>query len=149
MSRWKSLTVKGSAQNGTLGRDGGIEPNASGPGPGPGPVSRRDAKGAGHGSGKRRGRGEQRMVPDVSFTSYYGRPVVKESPWAADIPAYLFLGGVAAGSSLLAAGADLTGRPSLRRGGRLGALIGIGISFVALIHDLGRPLRFVNMPKVR
>jgi formate-dependent nitrite reductase membrane component NrfD len=88
------------------------------------------------------------MVPDVSFTSYYGRPVVKESPWAADIPAYLFLGGVAAGSSLLAAGADLTGRPSLRRGGRLGALIAIGISFVALIHDLGRPLRFVNMLRV-
>ncbi len=28
---------------------------------------------------------------------------------AADIPAYLFLGGLAGGSSLLAAGADLTG----------------------------------------
>ena len=42
------------------------------------------------------------MVPDVEFTSYYGRPVVKASPWEADIPAYLFLGGLAAGSSLLA-----------------------------------------------
>ena len=29
------------------------------------------------------------------FTSYYGRPVVKPSPWEDDIPAYLFLGGLA------------------------------------------------------
>ncbi len=50
------------------------------------------------------------VVPDVEFTSYYGRPVVKPSPWEKDIPAYLFLGGLAGGSSLLAAGADLTGR---------------------------------------
>ena len=41
-------------------------------------------------------------------------------PVEADIPAYLFLGGVAAGSSLLAAGADLTNRPALRRAGRAG-----------------------------
>jgi hypothetical protein len=88
------------------------------------------------------------MVPDATFTSYYGRPVVKASPWEADIPAYLFLGGVAAGSSLLAAGADLTGRTSLRGVGRLGALVGISVSFAALVHDLGRPERFVNMLRV-
>lgn len=88
------------------------------------------------------------MVPDATFTSYYGRPVVKASPWEADIPAYLFLGGIAAGSSLLAAGADLTGRVTLRRTGRVGALVGIGISFAALVHDLGRPERFVNMLRV-
>ena len=64
------------------------------------------------------------MVPEATFTSYYGRPVVKPSPWENDIPAYLFLGGLAAGSSLLAAGADLTGRPGLRTTGRLGALAG-------------------------
>ena len=52
------------------------------------------------------------MVPEATFTSYYGRPVVKPSPWENDIPAYLFLGGLAAGSSLLAAGADVTGRPA-------------------------------------
>jgi len=88
------------------------------------------------------------MVPDATFTSYYGRPVVKASPWAADIPAYLFLGGVAGGSSVLAAGAELTGRNSLRRVGRLGALVGISVSFAALVHDLGRPMRFVNMLRV-
>lgn len=105
-------------------------------------------RGVGRDRGGRRGRGEQAVVPDATFTSYYGRPVVKASPWAADIPAYLFLGGVAAGSSLLAAGADLTGRPSLRRAGRLGAIVGVSLSFAALVHDLGRPSRFVNMLRV-
>jgi Polysulphide reductase, NrfD len=88
------------------------------------------------------------VVPEATFRSYYGRPVVKASPWEKDIPAYLFLGGLAAGSSLLGAGADLTGRPALRRTGRIGALAAIGLSFVALVHDLGRPSRFVNMLRV-
>jgi hypothetical protein len=88
------------------------------------------------------------MVPDVQFSSYYGRPVVKASPWEKDIPAYLFLGGLAAGSSLLGAGGDLTDRPALRRVGRLGGLVAISLSFVALVHDLGRPSRFVNMLRV-
>ncbi|HEX8304968.1 MAG TPA: NrfD/PsrC family molybdoenzyme membrane anchor subunit [Jatrophihabitans sp.] len=97
--------------------------------------------------GKRR-RDEHQMVPDAVFTSYYGRPVVKASPWEADIPAYLFLGGLAAGSSLLGAGAGLTGRPVLRRAGRISALTAISVSFAALVHDLGRPSRFVNMLRV-
>jgi hypothetical protein len=102
-------------------------------------------------SGKRRrgqggrGGGDRSMVPEAEFTSYYGRPVVKPSPWEADIPAYLFSGGLAAGSSLLAAGADLTGRPSLRRAGRIGALGALGFSMAALVHDLGKPSRFLNM----
>ena len=97
----------------------------------------------------RRGRGGERpMVPDAEFTSYYGRPVVKAAPWASDIPAYLFLGGLAAGSAVLGAGADLTQRPRLRQAGRLGALGAITLSFVALVHDLGKPSRFVNMLRV-
>jgi hypothetical protein len=88
------------------------------------------------------------MVPEAEFTSYYGRQIVKPSPWEADIPAYLFAGGLAAGSSLLAAGADLTGRPGLRRVGRLGAISALSFSMVALVHDLGRPERFVNMLRV-
>lgn len=93
-------------------------------------------------------RGERAMVPKASFTSYYGRPVVKPAPWADDIPAYLFLGGLAAGSSLMGAGAAVTGRPALARTGRLGALAGISLSFLALVHDLGRPSRFANMLRV-
>jgi formate-dependent nitrite reductase membrane component NrfD len=98
--------------------------------------------------GGRRRRDEHQMVPDAVFTSYYGRPVVKASPWEADIPAYLFLGGLAAGSSLLGTGAGLTGRPVLRRAGRISALGAISVSFAALVHDLGRPARFVNMLRV-
>ena len=104
------------------------------------------------GQGHRRRRGGERaeasMVPEAQFTSYYGRQIVKPSPWEADIPAYLFAGGLAAGSSLLAAGADLTGRPGLRRVGRLGAISALSFSMVALVHDLGRPERFVNMLRV-
>lgn len=85
------------------------------------------------------------MVPAAEFTSYFGRPVVKPSPWKADIPAYMFFGGVAAGSSLLAAGADLTARPALRRTGRLTALVGLSATMGTLVHDLGRPERFLNM----
>lgn len=85
------------------------------------------------------------MVPDADFTSYYGRPVVKPAPWGHEVAAYLFLGGVAGGSGLLAAGAQLTGRPKLRRNARLSALVAVGLGAVALVKDLGRPERFVNM----
>lgn len=98
--------------------------------------------------GRGGGRGEELMVPPAEFTSYYGRPVVKAAPWQHDIPAYLFLGGLAAGSSLLSAGADLTDRPVLRRTGRLGALVGLTLSMVALVKDLGRPARFHHMLRV-
>jgi formate-dependent nitrite reductase membrane component NrfD len=99
-------------------------------------------------SWRRREGGERAVVPPAKFTSYYGLPVVKPSPWQNDIPAYFCFGGLAAGSSLLAAGADLTGREALRRGGRVGALGAVGLSTYFLIHDLGKPSRFVNMLRV-
>jgi formate-dependent nitrite reductase membrane component NrfD len=106
-------------------------------------------RGEGRRAGKRRrGRAEEPMVPDAIFTSYYGRQVVKASPWEASIPAYLFMGGLAAGSSLVAAGADLSGRPTLRRAGRIGALGALTVSMAALVSDLGRPERFLNMLRV-
>jgi formate-dependent nitrite reductase membrane component NrfD len=88
------------------------------------------------------------MVPEAEFTSYYGRPIVKAAPWTNDIPAYLFMGGLAAGSSLLAEGADLTGRPATRLAGRISALVAVSGSAYALVHDLGRPERFLNMLRV-
>lgn len=102
------------------------------------------------GKGKRRpgggdGAREMPMVPDVEFSSYYGRPVVKPAPWGHEVGAYLFLGGVAAGSGLLAAGGQLTGRAILRRNARLSALVAVTLSAAALVADLGRPERFVNM----
>ena len=129
--------------------EGRAEPNAV---TRTGPESHRGAEQAltGQAGGRRRRkRGDPNaVVPDAEFTSYYGRPILKASPWENDIPAYLFMGGVAAGSSLLAAGADLSGRPALCRTGRLGSITALSLSLVALVHDLGRPERFYNMLRV-
>jgi formate-dependent nitrite reductase membrane component NrfD len=89
------------------------------------------------------------MVPRATFSSYYGRPVVKKPVWSElDIGGYLFTGGIAAGSAVLAAGADLTGRPHLRRVTRVSSIAALSVSGVALVHDLGRPDRFYNMLRV-
>jgi hypothetical protein len=87
-------------------------------------------------------------VPPADFRSYYGRPVIKAPVWKHDIAAYLFTGGLAAGASLLAAGADLTGRTTLRRATRLTSLGALAASTGLLVHDLGRPSRFANMLRV-
>lgn len=97
--------------------------------------------GFGQGDGAR----EMMMVPDAEFTSYYGHPVVKPAPWGHEVAAYLFLGGVAGGSGVLAAGAQLTRRPRLRRNARLSGMTAVGLGGVALVADLGRPDRFYNM----
>jgi len=112
-------------------------------------VTRRagDHKGEGR---KREGRkGEQPMVPPAAFTSYYGTPVLNPPVWEArDIAGYFFLGGLAGGASLLAAGADLTGQPALGRVAKAGAFAGGLLSFGLLVDDLGRPARFLNMLRV-
>lgn len=101
------------------------------------------------GQGRRGQRGEQPVVPAPEFRSYYGRPVIKEPVWRSpEVPGYLFLGGLAGASSLLGAGAQLTGRPSLARAAKSGALGAGSLSMAALIHDLGRPARFLNMLRV-
>jgi formate-dependent nitrite reductase membrane component NrfD len=117
-----------------------------------------DAGGNGHrpaGKGRGRGRGraddggrETPMVPKASFSSYYGRPVLKPPVWKDDIAYYFFLGGLAAGCSLLGAGADQTGRPALRKGTRVTALGALGLGSFYLVHDLGRPERFHHMLRV-
>lgn len=96
------------------------------------------------GPGRHRG-AEEVMVPDAEFSSYYGRNIVKPAPWGHEIPAYLFLGGLAAGSALVAAGGEMSGRTELQRNGRLVALGALGASTYALVSDLGKPSRFYNM----
>src|ERR1700759_3317275 len=91
---------------------------------------------------------EQLAVPRARFRSYYGRAVLKPPVWEGKIPAYLFTGGLSAGAALLAAGADLTGRPALRRAGRLGGFAALLASVYLLIADLGRPERFHHMLRV-
>lgn len=89
------------------------------------------------------------MVPRAEFDSYYGRPVIKAPVWKVpDVPGYLFVGGLAGASAVLAEGAALTGRPELARVARLAASAGAGLGTVALVHDLGRPERFLHMLRV-
>ncbi|WP_381562267.1 NrfD/PsrC family molybdoenzyme membrane anchor subunit [Streptomyces eurythermus] len=99
--------------------------------------------------GRRGGRGERPVVPDAEFESYYGLPVISKPPWEPlDIAGYLYLGGLAGASSLLAAGARLTGRPGLAVPALTAAAGAISLSLAALVHDLGRPARFLYMLRV-
>jgi hypothetical protein len=101
---------------------------------------------AGQGKGKGKGNGPGGQARP---NSYYGLPVLNKPVWEArEIAGYFFLGGLAGASSLVALGAELTGRPQLARGAKLGAAGAISVSMVALVKDLGRPLRFLNMMRV-
>lgn len=97
------------------------------------------------GGGRRKRQREEIMVPPAEFSSYYGRNIVKPAPWKHEIPAYLYMGGLAAGSALVAAGGEFTGRHELQRNSRLIALAALVGSTGALIADLGKPSRFLNM----
>jgi hypothetical protein len=119
---------------------------------------RRGGRGGPGGPGGRRGGGwknrgaegnrEMPMVEDVEFSSYYGRSIVKAPPWGDEIALYLFLGGLAGGSSLLGLGAQFSDRPGLRIASRMTAITATGVGGVALVADLGRPERFINMMRV-
>jgi Polysulphide reductase, NrfD len=86
---------------------------------------------------------------DPSEDSYYGQPIINPPVWEElEIAGYLFCGGLAGASSILAAAADVSGRPRLADRSRLCASTAVTISFAALIKDLGRPERFVNMLRV-
>jgi len=92
---------------------------------------------------------EQSLLPEPEFESYYGRPILKTPTWKTpDVPFYLFVGGLAGASAVLAEGAALTDRPGLERVARVAAGAGVTAGTVALIHDLGRPERFLNMLRV-
>lgn len=49
---------------------------------------------------------------------------------------------------MLAAGAQLTGRPRTARALKISSAVAISGSLAALVHDLGRPARFLNMLRV-
>jgi hypothetical protein len=108
--------------------------------PGPGDGSRKPGDGS---------RKPREFQADHPGDSYYGQPIINPPVWEErEIAGYLFTGGLAGASSILAAGADLTGRPTLARGSRVMATAAISISLLALIKDLGRPQRFLNMLRV-
>jgi hypothetical protein len=89
------------------------------------------------------------MTEAPTFDSYYGRPILKEPAWRQpDVPLYLLLGGIAGSSATMAGLAALTGRDELAQATRLVASGSSIASVGALVHDLGRPERFLYMLRV-
>ena len=117
-----------------------------------GRVSAQSSAGVREGRRGRRGRpegGEQPAVPRAEFRSYYGQPVIKEPVWREpEVPGYLFLGGLAGASSVLALSAQACGHRELARNAKVAAAGAIMGSAAALIADLGRPTKFLNMLRV-
>jgi formate-dependent nitrite reductase membrane component NrfD len=83
--------------------------------------------------------------------TYYDRPVLKEPVWIWAVPAYFFVGGAAGAAAVLGGAAQLAGNDDLRdlvsRCRRIAAA-GDALGTALLIHDLGRPARFLNMLRV-
>ena len=97
-------------------------------------------------------------VPQVSGvdTTYYDRPMLKQSVWSIDIPLYYFAGGAAGAALTLGAAMQLAARGGRRKREfrNLSAhchwigIIGSTAGAALLIHDLGRPSRFLYMMRV-
>ena len=87
-------------------------------------------------------------------TTYYERPMLKPPVWSIDIPMYYFVGGAAGAALALGAAIQLVAPAEhleLRRLSELAHWIGIigsSAGAVFLIHDLGRPSRFLFMLRV-
>ena len=93
-------------------------------------------------------------VPSHQSTTsptYYDQPMLKQPVWIWSIPAYFYVGGVAGVSAALGAAAQLFApvpMHSLILRSRWIATAGGAASAGLLIHDLGRPSRFLNMLRV-
>lgn len=96
------------------------------------------------------------QVPRITDrdTTYYGRPMLKESVWSVDIPIYYFLGGTAGAALTLGAAAQLVsprGKHPLRKLSAIchwTGIVGSTVGAAFLIHDLGRSSRFLYMMRV-
>jgi hypothetical protein len=97
---------------------------------------------------RRTARGEVSMVPEMTPVSYYGHPVIKAPVWQPEIGVYLFTGGLAGASAMLAAAARRQGNDELADRALYTALAGVSVSPLLLIKDLGVPRRFLNMLRV-
>ncbi len=84
----------------------------------------------------------------MSEAGYYGKPIIKPPVWKREIAWYLFTGGLAGGSSVLALAARLSGNDRLARSATVIAAGGLTVSPALLVKDLGRPERFLNMFRV-
>jgi hypothetical protein len=79
---------------------------------------------------------------------YYGQPVVKPPVWTWEIPIYFFVGGLAGMSAVIAFAALISHHVDVATAAMWMAAIGVVLSAILLILDLGRPHLFVNMLRV-
>jgi formate-dependent nitrite reductase membrane component NrfD len=82
--------------------------------------------------------------------TYYGRPVLKEPVWIWAVPAYFYVGGAAGAAVVLGEAAEsfADGADGLVRKARWIGAAGGAVGTALLIHDLGRPERFLHMLRV-
>jgi formate-dependent nitrite reductase membrane component NrfD len=83
--------------------------------------------------------------------TYYDLPVLKPAVWIWSIPAYFYVGGLSGVTATLGAAAQVLAPDSMRSlvtHSRWIATVGGAISSALLVHDLGRPERFLHMLRV-
>jgi formate-dependent nitrite reductase membrane component NrfD len=81
----------------------------------------------------------------TEMRSYYGRPIVKEPVWKAEIPCYLFTGGIAGACGVLHGVARVLGQERVARTALYVGAIADAVSPLLLVSDLGRPERLLHM----
>jgi formate-dependent nitrite reductase membrane component NrfD len=84
-------------------------------------------------------------------SDYNDLPMLKEPVWIWSVPVYFSVGGIAGAAATIAAVAQLFGgrrMARLVRAGRALATTGTALGGLLLVHDLGRPERFLNMLRV-
>jgi formate-dependent nitrite reductase membrane component NrfD len=89
------------------------------------------------------------VLPPHASATYYDRPLLKKPHWGWNVVTYLFAGGIAGGSGILAAVTDDAGEdaPLVRSA----VYISLGLAALSpavLISHLGRPERFLHMLRI-
>ena len=79
---------------------------------------------------------------------YYGQPVIRPPVWTWEIPIYFFVGGLAGMSAVIALAGVIFHHFDVALAAMWVAAIGVVLSPILLILDLGRPRLFINMLRV-
>ena len=131
-------------EQGLVGASGGRPPSAPGGRPSPGQYDQPQA----HVLLPSK---EAAAMVGAAPQTYYGQPMVKRPHWRWYVPIYMFLGGLAGGTALIGAAAQLVGGGRHRATVRHARYLSVALAAICpilLILDLGRPRRFLHMLRV-
>jgi formate-dependent nitrite reductase membrane component NrfD len=90
----------------------------------------------------------RRMRAGAEIPDVIQGPFIHPAVWTWEVPLYFWFGGIAAGASFAALGADLAGDERSAAVARAIAFAGALPCAPLLILDLGRPLRFLHMLRI-